>query len=193
MTTPTDKGRRTRDRMVRTAIGLFRQQGYDGTGLQEIVERSGAPRGSVYFHFPGGKRQLAQAAVTEAGLGIGRGIALALDSHEDVGAAIGAVVEVTAAELERSEFRGGCPIAAVTHDTAAESDELRGACDGAFGYWQEVFEQRLRRAGRRPAAAREEALVIVAAIEGGITLSRARRDTEALRAVAKRFSREQGG
>jgi TetR/AcrR family transcriptional regulator, lmrAB and yxaGH operons repressor len=186
----TDKGRQTRDRMVRTAAKLFTQQGYDGTGLQEIIERSGAPRGSLYFHFPGGKQELAVATVNEAGLGIGRGIELTLAAHEDVGEAVAAVVELTAANLERSGFRGGCPIAAVTHDTATSDEQVRSACGGAFDYWRELLETRLLRAGRSRPAAHEEALVILAAIEGGITLGRAHRNTDALAAVAKNFRRE---
>jgi TetR/AcrR family transcriptional regulator, lmrAB and yxaGH operons repressor len=189
-TRTTDKGRQTRERMVRTAAGLFTRQGYDGTGLQEIVERSGAPRGSLYFHFPGGKQQLAVAAVSEAGIGIGRGIELTLAAHEDVGEAVGAVVDLTAANLERSGFRGGCPIAAVSHDAATRDEQLRSACSGAFDHWRELLEARLRHAGRSRSAAHEEALVILAAIEGGITLGRAARSTEALDAVAKRFRRE---
>jgi TetR/AcrR family transcriptional repressor of lmrAB and yxaGH operons len=190
MSTHTDKGRQTRQRMLQTAANLFTQQGYDGTGLQEIIERSGAPRGSLYFHFPGGKQELAVAAVSEAGIGIGRGIELMLAAHEDVGEAVGAVVELTAANLERSGFRGGCPIAAVTHDTASSDDQVRSACGGAFDHWRKLLEARLRQAGRSRPAAREEALVILAAIEGGITLGRAHRNTEALTAVAKRFRRE---
>jgi TetR/AcrR family transcriptional repressor of lmrAB and yxaGH operons len=173
--------------MIRTAGALFRRQGYDGTSVQEILERSGAPRGSLYFHFPGGKQELGAAAVSEAGLAIGQGIEVLLDSHEDVAEAVGAVVELIASDLERSDFRGGCPIAAVTHDTAAASAELRSACRDAFAHWQALLEARLRRAGFARAAARREALLILAAIEGGITLGRARRDTEALAAVARRL------
>jgi TetR/AcrR family transcriptional regulator, lmrAB and yxaGH operons repressor len=185
-TRATDKGRQTRDRMLRTAAKLFTQQGYDGTGLQEIIERSGAPRGSLYFHFPGGKQELAVATVNEAGLGIGRGIELMLAAHEDVGEAVAAVVELTAANLERSGFRDGCPIAAVTHDAAAGDDEVRSACGGAFAYWQGLLEARLRRAGWSRRRARDDALVLLAAIEGGITLGRAGRSTEALGALARR-------
>jgi TetR/AcrR family transcriptional repressor of lmrAB and yxaGH operons len=173
--------------MVTTAGTLFRRQGYDGTGVQEILQRSGAPRGSFYFHFPGGKQELAVAAVTDAGMGIGKGIELMLAAHEDVGEAVGAVVDLIAADLERSGFRGGCPIAAVTHDAAASSDEIRAACRAAFEHWQALLEGRLRRAGFTHTRAREEALVLLAAIEGGITLGRARRDTEALAAVARRW------
>jgi TetR/AcrR family transcriptional repressor of lmrAB and yxaGH operons len=172
--------------MVRTAGVLFRRQGYDGTGIQELLKRSGAPRGSFYFHFPGGKQELAVATVNDAGMGIAQGIELMLEAHEDVAEAVGAVVDLIAADLERSDFRGGCPIAAVTHDTAARSDEIRAACREAFEHWRDLLEARLRRGGFTRARAREEALVILSAIEGGITLGRAARDTDALAAVARR-------
>jgi TetR/AcrR family transcriptional repressor of lmrAB and yxaGH operons len=133
--------------MVRTAGKLFRRQGYDGTGLNEILELSGAPRGSLYFHFPGGKQELAAAAVRESGLKIGAGIELLLDSTEDVAEAVANVVELMASDLERTEFRGGCPIAAVTLDTAASADPIRAACNEAFDHWQDLLAARLRRAG----------------------------------------------
>jgi TetR/AcrR family transcriptional repressor of lmrAB and yxaGH operons len=171
---------------IEAAARLFDRNGYHGAGLAEILEAGGSPRGSFYFHFPGGKQQLAVAAVSDAGMGIAQGIELMLEAHEDVAEAVGAVVDLIAADLERSDFRRGCPIAAVTHDTAARSDEIRAACREAFEHWRELLEARLRRGGFTRARAREEALVILAAIEGGITLGRAARDTDALAAVARR-------
>jgi len=43
----------TRDRLVQAATRLFRQRGYDGTGLTEILTEAGVPKGSLYHHFPG--------------------------------------------------------------------------------------------------------------------------------------------
>ncbi len=61
------RGAASRAAFVNTAARLMRRQGYAGTGLNEIVARSGAPRGSLYFHFPGGKEQLAATALAQAG------------------------------------------------------------------------------------------------------------------------------
>lgn len=176
--------------MVRTAAELFRRQGYDGTGLSEVLEKSGAPRGSLYFHFPGGKEELAVEAVAAEGAGIGKGIELLLQSSDDVAEAIGRVVEYLAGDLERSDYTRGCPVAAVTLDTAVGSRRVREACRKAFGRWQSLLEARLRAAGWREAAAREEAILILAAIEGGLTLARAHRDPEPLHAVARRLRRD---
>ena len=57
------KGERTRKKLVDTTAALLRCQGYHATGLSQIVAESGAPRGSLYFYFPGGKDDLAIAAI----------------------------------------------------------------------------------------------------------------------------------
>ena len=57
----------SRDAFVSSTAKLLRRQGYAATGLNEIVARSGAPRGSLYFHFPGGKQELALAAMEHSG------------------------------------------------------------------------------------------------------------------------------
>ncbi len=57
----------TRTRMIISATELFRENGYSGTGFRDVVAHSGAPRGSIYHHFPGGKTELAEEAVRLAG------------------------------------------------------------------------------------------------------------------------------
>ena len=171
--------------MVLAAAGLFRRKGYDGTGLNEILERSGAPRGSLYFHFPGGKEELAVAAITEVGTTLGSGMEALLTSSDDAGEGIARVIDFLADDLERSDFRGGCPIAAVTLDGAGQSEALREACAGVFDHWLGVIEQRLLAGGWARPAARRRALITLAAFEGGLTVARARRDTAPLRALAE--------
>src|SRR6185437_741270 len=57
-------GRRsdTRQKIVQAARQLIRERGYNATAFSDVLELSGAPRGSVYYHFPGGKTQLAMEA-----------------------------------------------------------------------------------------------------------------------------------
>jgi TetR/AcrR family transcriptional repressor of lmrAB and yxaGH operons len=188
--TTTEKGQRTRRRMLKAAAELFRRQGYDGTGLSEVLAESGAPRGSLYFHFPGGKHQLAAEAVDSTGARIGRGIEALLSSSEDVGEAVGRVVDSMASDLEESGYVRGCPIAAVSLDSAASSDQVREACRRSFDLWLSLLEARLREGGWSAGDAREEAIVILATVEGALALARASRDPEPLRTAARRLRRD---
>lgn len=177
----------SRRRLVRTAGELFRRQGYHGTGLSQVLAESGAPRGSLYFHFPNGKQQLAVEAVTQAGAAVGEGIEFLLRSSDDVGEAIGRVVDYLAADLHDSDYEHGCPVGTVALDTASASEPVRLACDEIFDQWLGYIERGLERAGwSRPDAA-EQALLVLSAIEGALLLARARRDIAPLRAVGRRL------
>ena len=57
----------SRDRLLDAAVDLLQRQGYHGTGLNELLERSEAPRGSLYHYFPGGKEQIGAEAIGRAG------------------------------------------------------------------------------------------------------------------------------
>src|SRR5215213_5741162 len=70
MTTVIDRGtmaRSTADRMVRGAAALLATVGLQGASMREVVQATGAPRGSLYHHFPGGKADLVARAVEFVG------------------------------------------------------------------------------------------------------------------------------
>src|SRR3954462_5636802 len=102
----------SRNRMIESAALLFREHGYSGTGFRDVIEHSGAPRGSIYHHFPGGKAELATETVRYAGAAIAAEIErLARDG--DAVAVLRAFVGWWRHLLERSDFRAGCPVVAV--------------------------------------------------------------------------------
>jgi TetR/AcrR family transcriptional repressor of lmrAB and yxaGH operons len=172
-----------RDAFIDTTAQLLRRQGYTGTGLNEIVARSGAPKGSLYFHFPGGKEQLALAAMQRAGGQLRDAIAAILGSSDDLGEALARLLDTLAAGLERSDYRDGCPIATVALELASDSETLRAGACTAFESWLEPLEQRLTAAGLAAPLARRRALHVLAAIEGALILARATRGLESLEAV----------
>jgi AcrR family transcriptional regulator len=171
----------SRNRMIQSAALLFREQGYSGTGFRDVIERSGAPRGSIYHHFPGGKEQLAADTVTWAGAVIERRIERAAENGNPL-VALDMFVDAWREVLEDSNFRAGCPIVAV----AAEADAgptATAAAAAAFGRWQELIAHALLDAGVGRTDARRLATLVVAGIEGAILLCRARRDIRPLRDV----------
>jgi TetR/AcrR family transcriptional repressor of lmrAB and yxaGH operons len=170
--------------VLRTAAELFRRRGYHGTGINRILEESRAPSGSLYFHFPGGKTELAVETVTAEGRQIGQGIEYLLESSDDVAEAVGRVVDFLAGDLRDSNYERGCPVGTVALDVASDSEPIRLACRAIFEGWTVTIERRLRTAGWTEEDAAAEALVVVALIEGALLLARTRQDTEPLEAVA---------
>ncbi|WP_329054776.1 TetR/AcrR family transcriptional regulator [Amycolatopsis sp. NBC_01488] len=174
----------TRQRMLDTAADLFQTQGYHATGLTQLTTAGGAPKGSLYFHFPGGKEQLAAEAVRLSSERTGAMLEGVLRDAPDAPTAIEWAVEALAVFLSESDFQRGCPLATVALDAAAESEPIREACADGYASWHDLLRNYL--AGQQLSAERadELATVVLAAIEGGLLLARTRRDLAPLRAVA---------
>src|SRR5919201_7013446 len=92
-----------RERMIQSAALLFRERGIEGTSFSDVLEHSGAPRGSIYHHFPAGKSQLAEEATRYAGDFIAAGLVTALAGGDPV-AAIRAFTASWLEILRRADF-----------------------------------------------------------------------------------------
>jgi AcrR family transcriptional regulator len=171
----------SRTKMIQSAALLFRENGYSGTGFRDVIEHSGAPRGSIYHHFPDGKEQLAAETVAWASEVIERRLQRAAESGNPL-VALGIFVDAWREVLEDSNFRAGCPVVAVAAEADAGSTAVAAAA-AAFGRWQDVIAHVLLGAGVGRTDARRLATLVVASIEGAILLCRARRDIRPLRDV----------
>jgi AcrR family transcriptional regulator len=174
----------SRKQMIRSAALLFREHGYSGTGFRDVIAHSGAPRGSIYHHFPGGKAQLGAETVRAVGERIGVGLD-ALAEQGDPIAMLRMLVAGWRQTLVENEFRAGCPIVAVAAESHPDAPELADAAAEAFARWQEPLSASLRKAGVKPARARRLAALITASIEGAIVLGRATRSAEPLDNVGR--------
>jgi TetR/AcrR family transcriptional regulator, lmrAB and yxaGH operons repressor len=174
-----------RPRAIRATSVLLQRQGYAATGLEEILTTSGAPKGSFYFHFPGGKEQLATEALTEGGHAVREALHAVLDGAATSGEAVRRFAELEARQLERSRFERGCPIATVALEMASRSDSVRRAADAAFESWVALLASRLVDDGVPRADARVLAQWAIATLEGALVLARASRDAAIIRALAE--------
>ena len=164
----------SRERMVRSAAYLLREHGYSGTAFSDVIAHSGAPRGSIYHHFPGGKTQLAEEAVRYAGDFVAAGMRAATRDDDPV-AAVRAFLGWWRRVLVDSGFRAGCPIVAVI-----VASRLSAAAAAAFERWRSALAAGLVAAGASPARAARLATLVVASVEGATLLCRARRSLEPL-------------
>src|SRR5438067_10375973 len=162
-----------RDRMVRSAAVLMREQGVDAMSFSDVVVQSGAPRGSIYHYFPGGKAQLVEEATRWAGGFVARRNVAAMEADGPLGA-IDASEQAWRAVLTETEYRAGCPIAAATVD-GEQVPAARVAAGEVFRSWHDALATSLRSHGVADDRAHAVATLVYAGIEGGILLVRAPR------------------
>jgi TetR/AcrR family transcriptional repressor of lmrAB and yxaGH operons len=164
--------------MVRTTAKLLQRQGYHGTGLNQIVAESDSPKGSIYFHFPGGKEQLASEALDLSGRVVADQLA-GLAAGSTV-ATLDAYVRTVAERLERSEFRDGCPIATVALEVAPSSSPLSDACSASFDRLIGLIAEMLVADGFAEDEAAHRAMLVYALFQGALVLAKGRRSVAPL-------------
>lgn len=181
--------------IIKAAVTLFRKQGYTATGLNEILSVSGAPKGSLYHYFPGGKQDIAVAAVRAGG----GEVTDALTNLYERGLTGAQLVERLATALSQglaeSGYEEGSPVATVLLETVPALERVAAAGREVFDDWRGVIGAALERDGLRPERARQLALLTVATLEGGLILARVESSTESLMRVVQAvlpLLREQG-
>ena len=172
--------------IVSTAV-LVRERGARATSFDAILAHSGAPRGSVYHHFPGGREQLLREATAYAGEYVARKLERA--GGEDPLAALDALFDEYRRILTKTDFRAGCPVVAVAIESAEGGPDLRDCALAAFDRWQRAIASSLEHSGIPADRSDELATHAVASFEGAIVLSRAYRDLEPLERVRRELHR----
>jgi len=172
-----------RERMVASAVGLLASRGLQSTSFSEVLEDSGAPRGSVYHHFPGGKDQMIGYALDAAG---DRAIEL-LDRKAGASAEEIATwfLHIWREVLIRGRFAAGCAVLAVA--VAADSPELLDQTARVFRTWRRRLAELLEEGGLRAEDAARFAAVLVASSEGAVVLARAEQSLEPFDLVAEQL------
>ena len=179
-------GAETRARVVQSAKERMRRQGVAATSMLDAIADAGASRGSLYHYFPGGKAQLIEEATSVACAEYGA--AFSLIETMDAAEAIPAVVAYWRAQVEATDYSGGCPVAAA----ALSGDETEGArikAGAGFAEWAASIEKMLL-ASRVPAnRVGGLASLILSAIEGAVVVSLARRSMEPMEQAAAELLR----
>jgi TetR/AcrR family transcriptional repressor of lmrAB and yxaGH operons len=177
----------TRARIVHSARTLLRRRGYHGTGLAQIIEHSGAARGSVYFLFPGGKEEIAVAAVGDWAEELDTLLHKTRESSPDARAWITTLAGHFADDLRSSDFIEGLPVTTVTLDSVPASPALTTACRSAYEQWLTTLTGGLLHYDVPAAQGRTLATLLLSALEGAAVLCRAYQSTAPLDDTAARL------
>jgi TetR/AcrR family transcriptional regulator, lmrAB and yxaGH operons repressor len=168
----------SKGKTLAAAAKLFRQQGYHGTALHDILAAGGSPRGSLYFHFPKGKEEIGEAALTIAGEAVRQALAHAAETSENAETFVTRIARGMAADLEKSGYREGCPIATTALETSAQSEALGAATRTAFQKWENEIKRGLERFGISAEQADPLATTVLSQLEGALLLARTYRSLE---------------
>jgi AcrR family transcriptional regulator len=167
--------------MVISAALLIRERGAHPTAIADVLEHSGAPRGSAYHYFPGGRTQLLCEAIDYAGEYVAARIAKAETGVD----ALDKLFADYRKQLLKTDFRAGCPVVAVSVE-AGDPDKPDAATPvieraaAAFSRWTDLIATRLISDGVSKARAAELAMLTTTSFEGAIVVSRASRNIKAL-------------
>ena len=173
----------SRTRMVRSAAALFGSRGLSGTSFSDVLADSGAPRGSIYHHFPGGKKQLAQDAIGWTSEQI-LAYLQACPAKTPAGV-LAWFIDLWRQSVQASGGLSGCPVAGIAIDSGNAADDLIEFARGAFSQWTGLLASQLQAAGVPADRAGPIATTSLAAMEGALILCRAERSSEPLETTAQ--------
>jgi AcrR family transcriptional regulator len=185
--------RSTRESILTAAAELMRHKGYGAVTMKDIAAASGAPIGSLYHHFRGGKVQIAREALINAGHAYSLLIPSIVDSHTDLGDAVDAIFTQAADDMADTGFANMCPVASVAAEVADTVEELRETSASVFAGWVDGGTAYFHARGMDQAGAREVTLAVIGALEGAFVLARTLRSTEPLLAAGRALAPQYRG
>ncbi len=162
----------SRQRMIAAANRLFQGHGYHGTALVDVVEAGNASRGSIYFHFPGGKEEIGVEVAIDHGAFAVTAVNRAASRSTTAAELIFVLIDDFATAIAQGSFAFGCPLTAMVADMSGHSEPIRAATRRAFDDWHAALAARLAETGLTAEDSRAIAGLTVSAIEGAIILCR---------------------
>jgi TetR/AcrR family transcriptional repressor of lmrAB and yxaGH operons len=166
----------TREKVVEAATLLLRQSGLSGAGINEIVNASGAPKGSIYHFFPGGKEQIVGEALELHTTRVVAFMEQALSGRKAAPERIKSLFAAYAKRLEEGRYQASCPSGAVCLDLDAEMELLRGRVESSFKRYVEAIARHVQLDS--PAETRAFAAFVLTAIQGAWIRGRASRSSK---------------
>lgn len=178
--TPTKRGG-TRKKMLASAAEVMRERGAAGVTIDAVLARSGAPRGSVYYHFPDGRNQILIEALRYSG----DAITAMIDDAAEQGARVllGKFVEFWERKLTEGGFSAGCPVVAAAIGSDDDDAKLSAEAGAILGRWCAALTRAFTHDGFDEPCAASLAVMSIAALEGAIVLSRSTGSIDPLRQV----------
>ncbi len=170
----------TRDRLIDAMQQALRLKGYHGVGLSELLSTANAPKGVLYHHFPGGKTELAVAAIEAVIAQILAGLDRVFERNMDLSVALQSWMAGAQKTLAGSGYASGCPLAAVALESTPRDVAIRHALATGFAAVRQRLATGMQAAGMEPSRASSLAALVVSAYEGALVQARVAGNVDAM-------------
>jgi TetR/AcrR family transcriptional repressor of lmrAB and yxaGH operons len=177
----------SRTSMVRSAASLIGSRGMTATSFSEVLADSGSPRGSIYHHFPFGKKQLVEDAIRwTSDRVLAHQAACGSTTPEGV---LFHFVSMWREIVLSSAGTQGCMVAGVALDAEPDLEGLMDVVRTTFRAWVALLSEQFEKAGVPSYRAWPAAVAVLAAVEGALVLCRAEGGVGPLDTVAGQLRR----
>jgi TetR/AcrR family transcriptional repressor of nem operon len=185
----TPKGQATRERITRIAADLIFTRGVAGTSIDD-VRRAADVSGSQMTHYFTDKQSLVRAVVAWQAETVLELHQLPVLGELDTFEALDLWAELNIARQKRLACEGGCSFGSLAGELAEQDPEVRADLAEGFQRWEALFRHGLRLMKRRgdlgPESNPDElAICLLAALQGGMLLTRTTRDIRPLEVTLK--------
>jgi len=174
-----------RQTVINTASRLFRQHGFDGIGLKDLMKGAGLTQGAFYKQFASKEDLAAQASARALESASQRWSVAAAKNPKDP---LGAVIAFYLSEGHREEELDGCPIVALASDAARQGPNVKASFEAGIKAHLELLGRIVSEADGKDAKAR--AMTVLSMMVGALTLSRMVNDPVMARAFLKNAGKE---
>jgi TetR/AcrR family transcriptional regulator, lmrAB and yxaGH operons repressor len=176
-----------RERIVAATLTLLREGGLSAAGLNDVVARARAPKGSLYHYFPAGKAQMVAEALGVYRDSVAEQLRQDLRGRAGLDRRVVRLFDSVAQRMGDGRFGQSCAVGAVVLDLQPEDDDLRRLCDAVLAHWADTVAENLHElpAARRAPAGR----LLVNLLEGAQLAARAAGHARPLQEAAKAFVR----
>lgn len=160
-----------RQAVINVASRLFREHGFDGIGLKDLMEAAGLTQGAFYKQFTSKEDLTIQASKRALESAFCRWTAATATDPEDP---LGAVIGFYLSDGHRKERTDGCPIVALGSDVARHGAEVKASFEAGIRTYLELLDRLISQTQGEEFTSK--AMAILSMMVGALTLSRAVND-----------------
>ncbi|MFD1849909.1 TetR/AcrR family transcriptional regulator [Oceanobacillus bengalensis] len=175
----------TKSQIIEIATALFQEKGYNGVGLNEIINACKISKGALYHHFPNGKEELLIACLGSLNEVITKDIEEIFDQYPTIKEAMKAMIEKLIAKFETEGTITSYTFSSIVSEMGSLSEAVRIACSNLYTKIEGIYSNKLQSDGLSEESANSIAVTMTAAIEGGILLCLTNKTSEPLKMISQ--------